>query len=332
MPTPEPTVEDVRTVVQLAGLAPSVHNSQPWRFRWDGGALELREERRRALHVLDPSGRELVVSCGAALLIARLGFADLGWATTTALLPDGEEGEVLARVEVTGRAEPSPDDHELAAAATRRTTDRDPYDPRPVPPEVLVRLRAATEHEGAWLHVVERDAREVDLDVLLSQADAAQRADPAYLAELESWRTTDGDVGISDRALPTVPASERGDNLSLRDFDAGAPGHARREAPHGEPVPEHPTVLVLGTEEDTRRDWVAAGQALARLLLTATVAGIAAQPVTSVLEVPVLRARLRGALGLVGVPQMVLRAGYGTSGPVSHRLPVDDVLEVVGGA
>lgn len=322
------SVEDVRIVVELAGLAPSIHNSQPWHFTWDGSALTLREDRTRALAALDPSGRERVVSCGAALLNARLGFAELGWTTTTSLLPDGNDGEVLARVVPGERREPSAQEHELATAITRRATDRDPYDVRPVPPEVIATLRAAAEQEGGWLHVVDREHGEIELDVLLAHADAAQRADPAYLAELEAWRTERGSTGVPDRALPTVPAAARRDNLSLRDFEAG---HGSRQDTTGEPAespPEHPTVVVLGTEDDTRRDWLVAGQVLGRVLLEATRADIAAQPITSVLEVPVLRARLRAALGLVGHPQMVLRAGYGTHGPATSRLPVDDVLDV----
>ena len=321
--------DDVRTVVELAGLAPSVHNSQPWRFSWDGEALELREDPRRGLQVLDPSGRERVLSCGAALLNARLALAELGRAVAVALLPDGDDGEVLARLVPGEAADVAPEDHELAAAAVRRATDRDPYDERPVPDDVLAALRAAAVQEGGWVHVVPTGPGEVDLDVLLAHAEAAQTADPDYLTELESWRTESGDVGVPTAALPTVPAAQRGSSLSLRDFDAGHGGASAGQA-DGPPVPEHPTVLVLGTDEDTRRDWLLAGSALQRVLLVGTVHGVAAQPITSVLEVPVLRERLRSALGLRGHPQMVLRAGYGTHGPVTHRLPVDEVLELRG--
>ena len=324
-----PSVEDVRTVVQLAGLAPSVHNTQPWHFRWDGRVLELREDTTRALQVMDRAGRDRIVSCGAALLTARLGFADAGWSVETELLPDGEASDLLARILPTAPSPAAGDVHELAAAATRRTTDRDPYDPRPVPPEVLSALRAAAEQEGGWLHVVEPD-QEVELDVLLARADETQRSDPEYLQELAAWRTESGATGVPTKALPTVPAGERGSNLSLRDFEAGSP--AGGPARHADmPRPEHPTVLVLGTDGDGRRDWLVAGQAVARVLLQATVAGVAAQPITSVIEVPMLRGRLRSALGLVGQPQMVLRIGYGTHGPVTHRLPVDEVLEITAG-
>ncbi len=89
-------------------------------------------------------------------------------------------------------------------------------------------------------------------------------------------------------------------------------------------------MLVIGTAGDTRADWLMAGQALARVLLEGTLAGVAAQPLTQVLEVPVLRARMRHALGVIGHPQMLLRVGYGSAGPGSRRRPVEEVVSFVG--
>ena len=79
---------DLVVVVELASLAPSVHNTQPWRFTWDGVSLGVREDPARSLPVLDPTGRERIVSCGAAVLHARLAFAERGWDVETAVLPD----------------------------------------------------------------------------------------------------------------------------------------------------------------------------------------------------------------------------------------------------
>jgi hypothetical protein len=136
---PVPTLDDVRAVAALASLAPSVHNSQPWRFQWDGGALSVLEDPSRSLPAVDPTGRERVLSCGAALLHAELALAELGWATRTELLP---AGGALARVEVTGRRTATTREHALASAIARRTTDRDPYDARPVPQPLVAVLRA----------------------------------------------------------------------------------------------------------------------------------------------------------------------------------------------
>lgn len=322
---------DLRTAVELASLAPSVHNTQPWRFTWDGSALTVHEDPERSLPVLDPSGRERRISCGSVVLMARLALAELGYSIETALHPwSAEDPYRLATIRVTGRAQPSAEESALAQAIPRRTTDRDPFDARPLPTELLTALRAAAEQEGASLHVLgeESEAATVELQVLLSHADDSQRADPAYLEELAQWRRDREAEGIPARALPSVPAELRGSSWTLRDFTAGE-GRAAGPA-SGPPTPEHPAVAVLLTDGDGPDDWLAAGQALARVLLRATVDFVAAQPLTQVLEVPVLRARMRHVLGGVGHPQMLLRLGYGHAGPTSRRRPAEQTVTLVG--
>ena len=316
-----------------------MHNTQPWRFVWDGRAVHVLEDVTRSLPVLDPHGRERIVSCGAAVLHARLALAELGHACHTALLPDLARPELLATLTVHGRVEPSGQERALARAIPRRATDRDPYDVRPVPGDVREALRRAAEQEGAWLRFVGDDGSDdaVELQVLLSSADDSQRGDPAYLDELAAWRRDQPHEGVPSRALPSVPSDQRASTWVVRDFDAGtarASAHAGSlaappEAPRADPPrAEHPAVLVIGTGGDAREDWLVAGQALARVLLEATLAGLAAQPLTQVLEVPVLRGRMRRALGVIGHPQMLLRMGYGSAGPVSGRRSVEDVLSI----
>lgn len=321
---------DLRTAVELASLAPSVHNTQPWRFTWDGSALTVHEDPERSLPVLDPSGRERRISCGSAVLMARLAFAELGYSIETELHRwSAAEPYRLATIRVTGRAQPSAEESALAQAIPRRTTDRDPFDTRPLPKELLTALRSSAEQEGASLHVLgeESEAATVELQVLLSHADDSQRADPAYLDELARWRRDREAEGIPARALPSVPAELRGSSWTLRDFTAGEP----RAAGTGSepPTPEHPAVVVLMTDGDGPDDWLVAGQALARVLLRATVDFVAAQPLTQVLEVPVLRARMRHVLGGVGHPQMLLRLGYGHTGPTSRRRPPEQTVTLL---
>ena len=317
---------DLRTVVELASLAPSVHNTQPWRFTWDGTTLTVLEDPGRALPVLDPSGRERRISCGAAVLMARLAFAELGYAVDVRLHDDPER---VADLRVTGRTKASPEESALAQAIPRRTTDRDPFDDRPLPEELKAALMQAAEQEGARLGFLGEESGEdtVEMQVLLSHADDSQRRDPAYLAELAAWRRDREAEGVPARALPSVPAELRGSTWALRDFDA-ATGHGHDEV-HEPPVPEHPAVAVLTTAGDARVDWQVAGQALARVLLRAAVDFVAAQPLTQVLEVPVLRARMRHVLGDVGHPQMLLRLGYGHAGPTSRRRPPEQTLTIV---
>jgi nitroreductase len=329
--------EDVRTVVELASLAPSVHNSQPWRFVWDtaAGALEVREDATRALPVLDAGGRERVLSCGAAVLHARLALASLSWDVRADLLPEEADPTLLARLVVVGRTRPSAADADLATAIPRRSTDRERYDERPLPTEVVSALHAAVDAEGAWARVVGQEGSDepVELQLLLGHADELLRADPAYRAELAAWRRDDAVDGVPSSAVPAEPVARRGSSWALRDFDpAEHEVTALVDDDPEPPVAEHPTVLVLGTEGDDRAAWLTAGQALARLLLTATVHGLSAQPLTQLMEVPVLRERARHALGLVGSPQVLLRLGYPASsrpGALStSRRPVEQTLTV----
>ena len=270
-----------RHVVQAATLAPSVHNTQPWRFSafpgdgtsardgapsGDGAyaGLDLWADPGRRLPVLDPQGRQLHLSCGAALLHTRVAARGIGLDATVELLPDPAEPTHLARLHLTPGAPASQDELSLAEAILRRHTYRDAFESRRLPAELLERLQLAAEAEGARLRAVTRPDDLVQLEVLLSRADAAEQADPAYRAEVEAWvRTDDADDGVPRAALPADP--QRGSSLRLRDFG----GTTSRTASDDPPVPERPDVAVLLTDDDSaggnllpapvadRQSWVA---------------------------------------------------------------------------
>jgi hypothetical protein len=163
--------------------------------------------------------------------------------------------------------------------------------------------------------------------VLLAHADEAQQSDPDYLAELAHWRTHErAQEGIPDAALLDGPVSKRGSEFALRDFDAGT--SAPPDRPTDPPTAEHPLVVVIGTHDDDREDWIRAGMAMGRVLLQAAADDLATSPMTQVVEVEPFRARLRKELGLVGLPQVVLRVGYGRGRMTTRRRPVDDVLDL----
>jgi hypothetical protein len=323
------STEELHEVVALAALAPSVHNTQPWRFRWDGTALTVLEDPTRGLPVLDPHGRERVLSCGAAIENAVLALRELGRHCDVELLPDREAPELLARL-VPGVAESATrTEHDLLEAIPRRYTDRGAFLPRPVPAEAVDRMRLAAEQAGAWLRPVERVDERVALAVLLEHADQIEASDPAYVEELQRWRTHErAEEGIPDAALPPEGVAHRGSDFRLRDFDPGTAtaGGSQLADP---PPAEHPLAVVIGTADDDRLDWLRAGMAMGRVLLQATVDDLTASPMTQVVEVERLRARLRQELGLVGMPQVVLRVGYGQGRMTTRRRPVDQILTVI---
>jgi len=315
----------VTAVVEAATLAPSVHNTQPWRFVIGGGDdIELYADRARSLPALDPTGRQLLVSCGAALLHARVGARSLGFDLEISLLPDADPDH-LATLTLRPGQPASVEDQELSAATRLRHTQREPFDTRQVDPAVLDRLRAAASREGAWLHVVERRDDQLTLAVLLAQADRIEESDPKYRDELHSWVrpvNTPARDGVPASALPHTAGPARHSEVTVRDFDLERTMQEMRDST----VDERPTVVILGTDGDTAKDQLRAGIALARVLLEGTRAGVVASPLGQVVDLPGPRNQLRQQLNLLGEPQMLLRIGYGAPASATPRRPVSDVL------
>lgn len=324
-------------VVGRAVRAPSIHNTQPWRYVAHPDRLELRLDPDRALPVLDPSRRQQVISCGAALEFAVLGLQALGSAAEVALMPDPDDPDDLAAIRVTGAHEPSRDDDALVAAIDRRHTARAAFESRPVPADLVAGWRSAAEVQGVWLQPITREEEEVATAFFLSRAEEMERNDPAYLEELRRWMRTEpgAEDGVPVAAVPEGDPATRPSNWLVRDFVAGdrpARVFLPAQDPDAPPPPvERPSVLLLGTMNDDRAAWLEAGRAMGHLLLSATAAGLAASPLTRALDWTAMRERLRSRLTLVGHPQMLLRVGYPSddgSVAVSGRRPVADVLTV----
>lgn len=308
----------LRHVLEAATLAPSVHNTQPWRFVTRAAGFDLYADPARQLAVLDSGGRQLHLSCGAALANARVAARAMGADATVELRPT-DDPTLLARVELRVGRPAIDSEVGLAQALLTRHTGRGVYDDEPVEPVLLDELQAVVEQEGAMLRYV-RSEEMVELEVLLSEADAREQRDPDYRRELASWVRDGGDDGVPPAALADLTG--RGSSLRLRDFSLTSPEQGSGQAP----VAEHPDVAVLTTVGDSPQAWLRAGQALELLLLHAAVAGVQGQPLGQVTDAEGPRRRLAAALGLVGVPQLVLRLGYARGHVATARRGLDDVL------
>jgi nitroreductase len=319
----------VRDIVEQAARAPSIHNTQPWRFVASGDTLQLWTDESRGLTVIDPTGRARHLSCGAALLHARVAAAAARLQPSVALLPDPAQPQHLADLRLAeGGAEAV--DSDLAGAIGTRRTVRSAFTSEAVPDEVLAELRRAAEHEGCWARVIDSSDDAAAVAVLLSRADEIEAADPAYQDELRRW-TMAGEgatEGVPSSAVPDVAPSRRGSNYRLRDFVPDREPGAFADEDADPPPVERPTVMVLGTSDDDVAAWLVAGQAVGRVLLTAAARGVAASPMTQPLEIPDMRRRLALELGVVGHPQMILRLGYAADGSsaATPRRPVEDIL------
>ncbi|GAA3874142.1 nitroreductase family protein [Saccharothrix violaceirubra] len=306
--TPDQTTD----VLRAATLAPSVHNTQPWRFRLRPDRIELYPDLSRRLPATDPDDRELDLSCGAALFNLRLALRGHGVKPLVTLLPGSEAPGAAATIRLGGHRALDPETAELLDAIPHRRTNRKPFRDAAVPTTHRHALVRAAERERCWLHVVTRDERP-RVQALMTKAYDLQIHDPRVDAELLTW-THDG---IPPESRGHRPAGQ--DEWRFRDFRAD-------DRPPGKDYEADPLVVVLCSFHDGRLAALQAGQALQRVLLTATAYGMSASFLSQVVEVAPVRDELRRALGGALIPQTVLRIGFGSPVPATPRRPVADLV------
>ncbi len=322
--------ETVRTALQLAARAPSVHNSQPWRWRVRAAPprprLELFANPDLRLRKVDPDGRGLILSCGAALHHCVVALSALGCRCKVHRLPDPAHPDQLASIELCAPDPATPPeqvDVALAAAIPRRRTDRRHYSGWPVAAADIALMGARAARAGVMLRRIDALDR---LSAVVARAVFAHRSDYDYLTELATWSGRYG-------AVAGVPAH------NVPEPNAGAPVPGRLFAdprlaqPHGAVAAEDRAVmLALGTEDDDRLAQLRAGEATSVVLLTATALGLASCPVTEPLEIAETRAAVRrDVFGTSGHPQMLLRVGWAPINadplPATPRRLLNDTVE-----
>jgi nitroreductase len=318
-------IDVIRDAVRLACRAPSLYNSQPWRWVVDGDGLHLYLDPARLMYSADHSGREAVISCGAVLDHLRVALAAAGWATNVERLPDPNHHDHLATVTVTPMEHVTAAHRRRADAILLRRTDRLPMASAPdwESFERLVRARAGGD-EDVQLDVLPDGVRP-QLSEACQLTEALRLYDSSYHAEL-NWWTAPFEIseGIPQSSL--VSATERARVDLARDFPVSR-GQERRPAI----VEDRATVVVLSTDGDGRLDALRSGEAMSAVLLDATMAGLATCTVTHVTELQASRALIGGLLETEARPQVLIRIGLAPAieqvPPPTPRRSLGDVLQ-----
>ncbi|MEZ4400672.1 MAG: nitroreductase family protein [Kofleriaceae bacterium] len=317
-------VEILRGAVACAVLAPSTHNTQPWRFRRRGEVVELWADDARQLAVIDPMRRQLFISCGCALYNARVAIRAEGFTERVDVLPRPDQPNLIAVVRV-GLPRAATDlDRALVAAIPRRHTNRRRFLDRPVAAPQAEALAHAAAAERVHLFRLAPAAKRA-LAALVAECDRRRFAEPAYRQQVGEWL-----VPAGRRRADGIPFVEKeygsagwfAQKKTLADADLGAQAGSLEE----DRIASAPLVAVLATDRDDDLDWVDCGQALEAVLLRATVDGLAAAFVDQLLEYEDLHAAVQDLTGSASMPQMVLRLGYAP--PVERTAPRRPLAEV----
>jgi hypothetical protein len=325
------TVMDDKTTRALlraarrATRAPSVHNTQPWSFVLLRDGIEIRADRSRRLHVLDPRGRQLTISCGCALFNARVALAGAGYDTVVERFPRGVASDLVARLTISDDITDGAPIGDLDAEIQLRRTNRRHFAEEPIPRSVVEDLVRSATAEGAVLFPITSAAHRSAVERLSRAADQIENADPAYRAELAAWTSDDPRRldGVSAEVVPYAGIGAHPHNsLPIREFDIRGmgwlPSDTRSSADQ--------SMFLLGTRDDGHAAWLRAGEALEHVWLELTRRGYAASPLTQVIEVAKTHADLRAELQLTMHPSVLLRVGRAPQTVETRRRSVADVI------
>jgi hypothetical protein len=310
---------DTPALIAQAVLAPSSHNTQPWLFATRDNHIELLADRTRALPVNDPNNRELIISCGCALMNLRVAAAHQHLHAAVDTFPDGEQSDLLARVTLTAGDADSSDAH-LFTAIEKRRTYRKRFSAQRVTPLALDALKDAAQWPGVRLHLLAQDDQRQAAAALVAQADKDLWSNPHWRRELAAWmrprQQRDG-LPVPGYALALT-------QMLLRNFNLGG-GQA---AKNYQLALHSPVLALLCTDADTGASWLTAGQALQKLLLTAVGHNLQALYLNQAVQVPSTRKQLAALAGKnTRYPQILVCLGTPAEpAPAKARRAVAEVM------
>jgi hypothetical protein len=317
-------VEALKKAVLLACRAPSVHNSQPWRWVAQGDVVHLFVDRHRTVPATDQSGREAILSCGAALDHFRIAMTAAGWLPSIARLPNPIDPDHLASIGFSPMDHVAEAQRQRAQAILQRRTDRLAFGNPTYWDRFEPALRSALDESVATLDILSDDQRPL-LAEASQRSESLRRRDSSYHLELQWWTSPFA-------LIEGIPPSALASDIERRRVDVGRDFPVRS---HQDRRPEigadWSKILVLSTRQDMLADVLGCGEALSTVLLECTMAGLATCTLTHLIESEECRDVVRNLVGQ-GEPQVLIRVGIapsleGIPAPTPRR-PLDGVLEI----
>lgn len=319
--------EKIWFILRYAILAPSIHNTQPWRFEVYDDCLKMFVDRSKTLLQADPYNRQLIISCGAALMNLRVAAAYFNFPIEIDVRPHQIDSDEMAMLRPSSNSPINSFLSQLFPAIMSRVTNRHAYAPVYISRALQAQLIAAAQEEGANLVFIETTALRQQIAELIIAGDLCQFHDPNFRQELANWmRDTHSQDGIPSYALGIqndIAANASIMQLALRMLDISKDmAHIHQELLQSSPV-----LACLVTASEDIYSWLAVGQALQRVLLLAADSGFNASFLNQAIEIEELRLRLAKTLGLQApaFPQMLLRLGMGATHEHTPRKSVKDV-------
>jgi nitroreductase len=317
--------ETITNAIRLACRAPSMHNSQPWLWIVDEASVDLFADHRRVVRSADSSGREALISCGAALDHFRIAMAAAGWHINVDLFPNPSQLDHLATIDFTPSHYVTTAERDRADAILVRRTDRLPFQAPSHWESFEPVLRKTIDHSKATLHVLPEGARPT-LAEASRLTESLRRYDEYYHDELQWWTEPFRLYqGVPPSALVSEDERERVD--INRTFPTSGHGDRRPDVQVDEAK-----VLALSTLEDTRGDAVKCGEVLSTVLIECAMVGLATCPLTHITELPESRAMIQNLIGSQDFPQVLIRVGKTpavdeTPAPTPRR-PLSEVMQI----
>jgi len=302
--------EQLKFLVNYAVLAPSVHNTQPWLFRILDHTIEIHADRSRALAVLDPEDRSLIISCGSALSLFEITLKAFGFGFTTSVFPDLNDADLLARITITSEPSGQVADEAVLRAIVKRNTIRRGFQSLPLPAAFVDKYHDAGTVLPDFLCVVDEKEAETLILNQLKETERLHQEDIHYRRETDSWMHP-----MRERSRDGIPMRPEEPNPSASCWSV-------------DDVPDHATLMMVLTEPaDSPRAWLETGQHLMELLFDASLHGVNA----AIMNLPPSSAELRRVIkpltGCSGDPILLLRFGRPKRKLITpRRAPVDVML------